>query len=109
MNKTVKKLTSTFLMTTLLSTLLMTNSVEAASAQTIGPQVSTLAAHDGAACQVLTPGDMALLSGSGWADWAVQLIDLGCVAGSAAAVLKMTSPLVGAFCAGWAIGRYISG
>ena len=107
MNKTIKKLTSTLVMTMLLSTLFMTNSAEAASAQTIAPQVSTLAGQSGATCQVLTPGDMALLSGSGWG-LLVALLDLGCVSGSAAAALKMTSPFVGAFCAGWAIGRYIS-
>ena len=109
MNKTLMKLTSTFLLSTLLGTLLMTNAVETASAQSTGSQVSTLAAQDGPACQVLSPGEMAALSGSGWADWAVRLIDLGCVAGSAAATLRMASPFVGAFCAGWAIGRYLGG
>ncbi len=104
MNKTLKKLTSTFLLSTLLGTLLMTNAVETASAQSTGSQVSTLAAHDGPACQVLSPGEMAALSGSGWADW----IDMGCIIGSAAAVLRMTSPFVGAFCAGWALGRLLT-
>ncbi len=109
MNRTLKKLTSTFLLSALLGTLLMTNAVETASAQSTGSQVSTLAAHSDTACQVLSLDEMAALSGSGWADWAVRLIDLGCVSGSGLAALRMASPFVGAFCAGWGIGRYIGG
>jgi len=107
MRRVLRKLTGSVLLTTLLGTMIISNT-QAANAQQPEAQIESVSLAE-AHCLQLTPDQMATMYGSGWADWALRLIDVGCVSGSAAAVLKMTSPFVGAFCAGWAIGRYIGG
>jgi hypothetical protein len=108
MKRVYRKLTGTVLLTTILGTMLITNA-QAAHAQPLDHQVAAVAIGDGPQCRPLTATEMAGVQGTGWADWAVRLIDLGCVSGSAVAAARLTSPFVGAFCAGWAIGRYIGG
>ena len=106
MSRIVKKVTSTTLLMTLLGTLLVTNAAQATETAVVAPHTTITSVGPGSQCHRLSAAEMQRATGAGWDD-VVFLIDLGCVSGSVLSAVKAISPFVGAFCAGWAIGRFL--
>ena len=93
-----KRLTASLMIMGLLATLLTFNVTESASATVIHEAASpTLCAVQ------LTPDEMAGVDGAGHVAW----MDGVCIGAGLFAVFAKLNPFVGAFCAGWGLGRYI--
>lgn len=106
MKRIFRKLTSTMLMAALLGTLTITN----AQAGVIPSEstVTTVTAEQPAQCQTLSAAELAAVHGAGWVEDLVLVVDVHCAGGSLLSALGKVSPYVGAFCAGWMIGRLIT-
>ena len=107
MNRAFKRLTSSVLLTALVGALLVTNTAPAAGSQTYA--VAPVAYASGPQCQALTPAQMqAARGGDVWEDLAL-IVDIGCGATSLLGIFGKVHPAAVAFCAGWLIGRMITG
>jgi hypothetical protein len=107
MRRVLKRLTSSVLLTALVGALLVTNTAPAA-----GTQVDTVASVEMASagqCQRLTPAQMqGVYGGNLWEDLTL-VVDIGCGATSLLGVFGKVHPAAVGFCAGWFIGRLITG